>query len=231
MPTHRTTAIAGAAIMLASAATAGPMYFNDFESGSKAGLNTVGTIEGTQGFSAHGFGDSFLRNPTDNPTQATVLTIDGFGEGMNVASLAFDLALINSWDGSDTSAGYDPDYFEVWVNGVQIFSETFSTFTASNQSFAPPAGSVIFERQDVFAGPHRSWKESAYRMGMVEAFQNIRFSGSTLKVSFIAAGRGYQGYEDESWAIDNIAITAIPLPSAATFGLAGLSLLGAARRR
>jgi len=48
--------------------------------------------------------------------------------------------------------------------------------------------------------------DSAYNMYVEPAFANIGHTSGTLVISWFADGAGWQGGNDESWAIDNVQI-------------------------
>jgi hypothetical protein len=58
-------------------------------------------------------------------------------------------------------------------------------------------------------------------------------SSSTLSIEFFASGSGWQGSTDESWAIENLQVTAnpVPLPGAFLLFAPGLAGLLAIRKR
>ncbi|MDP2046314.1 MAG: M23 family metallopeptidase, partial [Deltaproteobacteria bacterium] len=116
------------------------------------------------------------------------------------------LAIIDSWDGDGE---WGPDFFNVQVDGVSVFSQIFESYSAS-------PGVLLFSGEDL--GFSSSWNDSAYNMYLEPTFQNIPHTGSTLTISWFASGPNWQGGDDESWAIENVqvvlnkAFLGFPLP-------------------
>ena len=170
-----------------------PGYFADFESGA---------------------GGEWSSSTTDNSIPGTFTRFSGrFGnssQSLNLAGLTaeqsytvvFDLYILDSWDGN--SSGVGPDYFNVAVDGTQVFHHTFSQFDFNNQSYPlhPDA-----QGQLGFSG---SWNDSIYRSVEV-AFTP---TGTTATITF--QGAGLQDINDESWGIDNVGVWATANLSATT---------------
>ena len=181
--------------------TNGVVFSTDFESGIPAEMTGPGVIEDSQGFNT---GD-FLHN-TSFPSAATVLTLTDLPEHDSV-SLDFLLAIINSWDGA--TGGASPDFFNVTIDGVTIFSEAFDNIDGNeaDQTYVPPAGVLLTPRPltSVF-GPSTS-RDALYAMGLDPIFDAIPHTADTLTVEWFANGAGYQGGVNESWAIDEVHVT------------------------
>jgi len=107
------------------------------------------------------------------------------------------LAIIDTWDGS--SGGSHPDFFNVSVDGSLVFSETFANFLDPHtQSYT---GLPLVGLTGLAVTPSKL--DSAYAM----ALHDIPHWDSTMVVSWWASGAGWQGGDDESWAIDNVDVT------------------------
>lgn len=264
----RRAAFLALAIMGASAqAQAGwtTIYTNNFDSGLGGGISGAGVLTPVTGYAGVGdagnqFGGQYLVNSTGSvwgqanpvPGTPTTLTLTGL-PNHSAISLSFLLAIRDSWDGSYYApnpalniAGYD--YFNVSIDGVKLFSETFGFRTAMQQpgyvqSYVAPAGGLLTgtSARDL-AG--YIYPDSAYDMGKDPLFQSIAHTGSTLTLSFWADGAGWQGGQDESWGIDNLRISLLepeipppppppavtpapnPVPVPGTLLLTGTALLG-----
>ncbi len=190
----------------------------DFESGSAQGQTSAGVtasfsgetnIAGTQGFSSWGMGSNFLWNKaTGNPETATVLTLQNLPSHTSV-EIVYHFCQIESWDGTDSD-----DLFTMEVDSTVIQSGAFMRppyYDGWNDQSSIEYGDsriIFFDEQlikthtdDVAGGNH--YRETAYRMGQNEL---VTHTGSTLEIRWYAGGSGWQGGNDESWAIDNIEV-------------------------
>lgn len=205
--------VAGEILLDEVAAAPVRVYFNNFDdpeflaSGVTGGMTLAGAAEPVQGYAGLGqagnqFGGKFWRNTTTgNPAQRTRLILSGVPAHRSI-NVRFLLAIIDSWDGS--TGGASPDYFNVAVNGVPGFSKTFDIFNLSDQSYvAPPGGQLTYNTQRGFNG---SYNDAAYDMGLDPVFAGIPHSASILAIDFFASGGGWQGGNDESWAIENLEV-------------------------
>lgn len=216
------------AFCFARPAAADVIFSTDFNAGAPPQFSGVTTTEPVQSLPSP-FSGLLLRNASGgNPASKTTLTLTGIGAHTFI-SLDFLFAALDSWDG--TSGGFSPDFFNVAVNGTTIYSRTFDNFVPSDQSHGN-VGQLTYGTNRFNAGGP-VWPDAAYNMGAVAAFQNIAHTSSTLTVDWWASGGGYTGGTDESWAIDNLSVSANVIPEPQTYALllAGLGLLGFAAHR
>lgn len=215
----------GVLSLAAGSVSAQQVFFSDFSSGQPAEITGDGSIQGTQGFSAYGFGSNFFRNSAfGNPAGATVLTLSNLPVH-NRIEVNFLLAIIDSWDSTDGNPS--PDFFNVEIDGVNVFQATFSNASGSVEYVPPPNGLLANNAALGFG----SFNDDAYAMAFEPALHNIPHTSSTVTIRFFASGAGWQGGDDESFAIDDlrIVVTQVPTPSAGALALIGT--LGIASRR
>jgi parallel beta-helix repeat protein len=161
------------------------------------------SLESVRDYTEDGFDGEFLRNTsTGNPASKTTLTLTDLPEHSTI-DIEFLLAIIATWDGTEEGC-CNPDYFNVLVDGETIFKETFAHPPRTDASYIPAPG-VLLEPLHKNRGFH-SW-DQAYDMGNEPAFKNIAHSSDTLTIDFFASGGGWQGGNDESWAIENVQVT------------------------
>jgi hypothetical protein len=217
------------------------VYQTDFESGMPStitGNATIASVEGYQGI-GHA-GNTFSGNLMVNKERGiagstTTLTLSNLPihSSMNIGFL---LAIINSWDGSSEN-----DRFEVLLDGVTLFSETFDNFFTNDQTYIPPAGVQLIDRIDLppynkafanlgFNG-NPDWGDAGYDMYLEPRLQNVSHNASTATIVWRATYSGGSFPNDEFWGIDNLTITldstqaVVPEPSMAViaglFGVVG----------
>ena len=153
--------------------------------------------------------------------------------------MQFLFAAIDSLDGTGTFPS--GDYFRIDIDGVNRFRESFANALDSQvQSYVPPTGVELARKADLgFGGPGGFYRDSAYDLGADPTFQQFAHTGSSVTIDFWMEGVGLQSLDDESWAMDNLRVTAFnattpPVPEPSTYalmlgGLAGMAWL--ARRR
>lgn len=204
-----------AACAVASVANAQQVFYTDFESGVPAEFSGAGAAEGTQGYASYGFGQQFLRNDTlGSPSILTLTNLPAH----TAISIDLLLAAIDSWD--STNGSPSPDFFNISVDDVPVFQATFANTSGSN-SYGP----LLVDNANLgFSG----YLDDAADLTAIAALTNIPHTASSVVIKFYASGGGWQGSTDESWAIDNLSVTAVPAPGAAAMGLLGLAAL---RRR
>jgi Ca2+-binding RTX toxin-like protein len=172
------------------------LYSDSLDAANPAGFTGSFTIESVQGYQGLGpvgniFNASFLKS-----SSSATLTLTNLPEHDSI-DLRFLLAIIDSWDGK-----YG-DYFNVLVDGVQVFRETFSVFSLTNQSYAAQSGGLLsFGSQLGFD----FWSDAAYNMAVEPGLWFLPHSASTLTLQWLADGSNWEGGTSESWAIDNLSI-------------------------
>ncbi len=122
---------------------------------------------------------------------------------LNVSSgttyyVAFDLYLIDSWDGNDTTWG--PDYLRVYVNGTQVLSETFACWDYQSYPFNP-------EYAYADLGYSSSYNDTLYR----RVWFSFTAGSSVARIRWTTQLDG--DLTDESYALDNVVVRAAGDPS------------------
>jgi len=197
----------------------GPVYFYDFDGGTSVAPGVgymwdgVVTVEPSRGYSGTGnvgniFGGAFLRNTTGGdaggggaigvPGDPTRLTLTGLAPHSGI-DINFLLAKISSWDGSDATE-FGPDILEIRVDGEIAFSESLGFFSPS---FSPAPGLILLA-EHVNLG--FSDYDSAYDMDAVGQLSDFPHTANSVVIEWRATGDGWQGGEDESWAMDNLGL-------------------------
>ena len=192
-------------------APATTVFKTDFETGIPTAIAPqTALIEGVQSFAGLGtppntFSGSFLRSATGNIVRVSVTNLPAHTS----LSLGFLLAAIDSLDGTGTfPAG---DFFNVKLDGVSIFRESFANATTTQiQSYVPAAGVELAHRVELGFGTGGFFLDSAYDLSLEPRFQNIPHTASTLELTFEFEGEGNQSLGDESWAMDNLEIKVNP---------------------
>jgi uncharacterized protein (TIGR03382 family) len=200
---------------LAGVASAQQVFSTNFEAGAPAEFSGAGAVEGTQGYASYGFGQQFLLNNTLGSPSILTLTNLPAHTAINIDLL---LAAIDSWDSDNGNPA--PDYFNISVDNVSVFQATFANTSGSN-SYGP----LLVDNANL---GFSSYLDDAADLSAEPALHNIPHTASTVVIQFYASGAGWQGGFDESWAIDNVAVSVVPAPGAAAVGLLGLAAL---RRR
>lgn len=191
-------------------------FSTGFESGVPSQFSGVTSAEPVQLYAGMGtgtnqFAGNFLHNdsggnPSDGgaiPQTPTVLTLTSLPSHTSI-DVNFLLAIIGTWNSATDAQG--PDFFNVLVDGQSVFSENFRNFPPfpGSQGYVPPIGTLLTPNpSDLFADPG-SFGDTAYDMSQDSSFRSIPHTASTLTIEWFADGAGFEGQDNESWAIDNV---------------------------
>ena len=216
------------------------VYSNDFDGnvqtspgtsvnisgGTGTGGGIAGGITSSQGYAAHSnFGGNFWRvTAPDDVLQFDITNIPSHTD----VSVCFSLAMIDSWDGTSGAFGTDIINVAIFDGATQIggLSEAYS----SNNAPSSNVESVIVQDQQLgFNLGEPFWHEDGYRM----CFNNLTHSSGSLTLEFWGSsggtGSGFQGGDDESFAIDELVVTSSPEPASLMYLLLA-SILTVMRR-
>lgn len=210
----------------AAAANASIFYSNNFERGAQ-----YAEWSSNQTFTTHASFSRFLGRYTNTTTTLTIpappITRDaptspgGEGGGGTPSPrgylLNFSFYCIDSWDGYEPTNGIDR--FGIRVNNTTVFYESFAN-QHTGQSYA--GRPVVGPTQLGFDG---RWNDSIY-------YLSIPFytDAPILSIDFFAHGL-HGSMNDESWGVDNITLSSVPVPTPGGAALIALGGVFAIRRR
>lgn len=209
------------------------VYENNFDgtenfaggvSGALSGVTTLALVP--TGYAGTGiFSGMMLHNATGIGGSApakTTLTLSGL-PSHDTIDIDFALAIIDSWDSSDGSPS--PDYFNVTVDGVSVFQETYANASGS-VNYSDPDNTLVPTTGDLgFTGGPFFDADRAYNAAADSAF-SVAHTASTVTIEFFASGVGWQGGIDESWGMDNLSVSATTVPIPGAFWLLGSAMCG-----
>ena len=165
-----------------------------------------------------GFGSQYLWNGTSG---TTIFYASGLGAHSELR-LKFDLVFQDSWDSINGSPA--PDILFVDFAGQ---SYQWTVNNASGTVFDVGPGTVISRGSNLVGS---GWSDTVVHYEFL--FPHV---ASTFGLNIRFGGAGFQGGADESWGIDNFALSAVHsiVPEPATWALliAGFGLVGATLRR
>jgi len=236
-------------------ASAATVYLNDFQGaiGSEWTTSAASGVHTTSAPNPDYNGTRFFLGQYGNDTLTLSL---GSLPAHATATVSFDLYLIRSWDGNNTTVvngdPLGPDHWNLSVGSMTLFDKTFANGNPAGQSYSPSPGAISCNAgyNAVYpAGTYNPMTGAAecYSLGYyfddpnlgnqaMDSVYNLSFtfnhSASDMVLNFSAYG--LQGLADESWGLDNVMVQVapVPLPPAMwLFGSGLLGLVGMARRK
>lgn len=221
--------VLASSLCLSAAVHADVFYSNNFESGT-LGTEWGSTARLDQGANFTKFLGRYSENTPTVLNNSVSLTLprpaddtgnpgSGTPSTWYVYNLTFDFYCIDAWHGTDPTTG--PDKFEVFINGSNLLSNTYSNTGAPQSAPAPTLGPVQL-------GFGAASFDSIYRDVSIDFLP-----GAATQLTFKWRSDGLTGVNNESWGIDNVRVgyTVVPTPgSVALLGLGGLAALKRRRR-
>jgi len=177
------------------------------------GVATITAVQGYAGLGPVGnrFGGSFLRSPTGNPVTLTLTNLPPH-TALNLSML---FAAIDSLDG--TGAYPSGDFFRITVGTSSasnvVFRESFANALPEQiQSYVSPPGAELARHVDLgFSGPGGWYTDSAYNFAVDPRFSGLAHFSSEAVLTFQIEGPGIQSLDDESWAMENLSVSLVPV--------------------
>ncbi|KPJ71975.1 MAG: hypothetical protein AMS14_08745 [Planctomycetes bacterium DG_20] len=177
------------------------VYFNDFE-------KAVGTEWSNRKTEQTPRGKRRLLGRFGN--REVRLSLTGL-RGHRYLRISFDLFIIGSWEGTNPADRSEGDTWSLKVkDGPELLHCTFANIDGGKQTFPDNSPGPLHAAQTGTDGQDLGYKwsstgglDSVYRLSWV-------FLHGGRDITFVFAGRGLQGLEDESWGLDNVKVEALP---------------------
>lgn len=185
---------------------------------------TAAVLSGAAAQAAVIFNDD-ATNPNGSYRGVETLNVD-FNSAGGASALSFDLFGAQSVDGFGN--GYD-DLFSVALNGITVFEGYFNLGGGGSDNVITNTLGWVWS-----ASSAGGWMGGTVS---VSGLASLLAGNNTFSVTFNPVGPyngGNQGTYDESWALNNLdvsAVSPVPLPAAAPLFAAALGGLGFAARR
>jgi Right handed beta helix region len=175
---------------VAPAAAQTTVYSNDFSSSVGGEWSPSTTI------STSPSGEKFLGDPFDNATES--LTLTGLSAHTDV-TISFDLYVLETWDGNGPDG---PDLWGATVSGGPVLQPPTTFGVIHEQSYPDPYPSIH---------PPTTGASAVNSLGFPCCDSTYHFSytipHAASSITFDFTGSGLQGWSDEGWGLDNVAVS------------------------
>lgn len=226
--------------MTSVAANATTLYSNNFDGATAtyAGVSVTPFAGGAalQGMNSLGgfSGNAVVNKTTGNPAGLSELILSNLPTHTSI-DVNFLLGFVNSWDGNVNNYPLG-DYLDILIDGNVV--ATMSVYNYNYDATAPvlAGGTEITHGALDNVGGYGFDNDRIVDMGTAGAL-SFAHTGSSLTIGIRAYGVGWQGTDDEYWAIDNLSVTAgglangVPEPATWAMMIGGLAVVGTASRR
>lgn len=195
------------------------VYENTFDASALEDFNvsttlTGGNTEDSRGYDGNfGFSGDFRRvtqGANGSGNNGVLVTISNLPRFSSV-DVDFLLAIIDSWDGSSSQWGPDEINLEVrdGMGNVLVNLSGLQDGSGPNPTTPFDSGTILFtDIQYGFNTGGQVWfRDDGYDLGLQPELNGIDYAGDTLVFEIWASGNGFQGGNDESFAIEDLQLS------------------------
>lgn len=177
----------------------------------------------------------------------TTLTITGLQANSNV-SLSFTLDVIGSMDGNAGIGGGPGDFFNISLNGSQVFNYNFANYGpggGNSQSYPTNPSPILTDNNGTntlgysgFPDGGNGVQDSIYNFNGTDNPLVTGTADATGTLVLVFSDLSNETYDNEHYGIDNVvvdgtfaSVSTTPLPAALPMLASGLGVLGLLSRR
>lgn len=177
-------------------------------------------------------GQYYVNRTTGNPAGLSFATLSGLAPNSGVRIGSGVLGFLESWDSTNGSGGFTPDYLDIFLNGVLVASLTSDNASGSIETYS--GATELFDGQEV-NGTH-FYSDTLVDLSTATFANSFADASGNWTLGIQARGAGWQGSGDEGWGLDNwsifgtVARGAVPEPATWGMMLLGFGMIGGAMR-